>query len=214
MTTMASTRPAPEGLYGPWPVSVAPATGEAPRARQPRPAVPPKATAGGQRRPPRRYCTGECGRPVARSSRTGLCRECRKAANAKVPCTGTACTAARAQDGPAAGAFVDPGNKTGQCRACWREGLAANAAKTEPEEQAAMLARMVESFARRAGGEDPGRGLAALLELARRVDRAVDGVGMSLAESQGTSAVADDLGWDRRRVDKRWGPAARRERGW
>jgi hypothetical protein len=113
------------------------------------------------------------------------------------------------------GAMIDPGNKTGQCRACWREGLAANRAKTDPQEQAAMLARLITAFARRCEGEDPGLGLAALLELADKAGDLAETVGMRLCAEQGTAVVAADLGWDRRRADKRWGPDARRYKtGW
>jgi hypothetical protein len=141
---------------------------------------------------------------------SGLCRECRAAASAKVPCKGTRRSlVTEANPAGACGALVAPSNKTGQCRECWRESVGRNGAKTDPFEQAAMLERMVRSFARRSVAEDPGIGLAALLGLAERVGDLAETVGMKLTAELGSSNVARELGWDRRRADKRWGPEAR-----
>lgn len=202
---MTITDAALSATEGPREPMAAPWAQFAAEGRTARQSVPPAGTRGPASAPRpsgRRHCEGGCGRAIARRSVSGRCRECRKLV--KVACQGYA----------KCGTMISPRNKTGKCRECWREGLSANAAKTEPEAQAAMLARMIDSFARRCEGEDPGRGLAALLELARRADLAVDRVGMALCEEQGSSAVADDLGWDRRRTDKRWGPAARQAKGW
>ena len=207
---MAATIERPAALSAPWPPPVPQDTGGGVPAQQRRQAVPPAGTAQSQRRPAARKCEGKCGRTVARSSRTGLCRECRAAASAKVPCEGTRRSlVTEINPTGACDALVAPGNKTGQCRACWREGLARNGHKTDPFEQAAMLERMVRSFARRQEGEDPGIALAAMLDLAAKVGDLAETLGMKLTAELGSSHVAKELGWDRRRADKRWGPEAR-----
>lgn len=144
-----------------------------------------------------------------------------------VPAVGTAAPSRRrAERVPCTECGTEhPPNKSGLCRTCFfasdwprrnamsRHGQGAKR-KTEPEEQAAMLARMIESATRRWAAEDPGCGLAAALAVQERLDRAVDAIGFSLAEQVGTSQIADDLGWRRQRADKRWGPDARARKGW
>jgi hypothetical protein len=217
---MASTieRPAglPAALSAPWTIPAAQDTQEAGSPAQARQSVPPRGTAGVTRRPAARKCDGECGRAIERRSRSGLCKICRAERSAKVPCKGTRRSlVTEANPTGACDALVAPANKTGQCRECWRESVGRNGAKTDPFEQAAMLERMVRSFARRSVAEDPGIGLAALLELAGKVGDLAETVGMKLTAELGSSLVARELGHDRRVIDKRWGPAARAEKdGW
>jgi len=131
----------------------------------------------------------------------------------KVPCT-------------ACGAWHPP-NKSGLCVTCWRAsgGPRANAMakhgqgeprKFDPAEHGAFLARMLTAAGRRARTEDPGQGVAMLLEVQRRVDALVKEVGTDvLAQYQGEyedglSAMAADLTmgtgepWSKQRVWKRW----------
>ena len=94
---------------------------------------------------------------------------------------------------------------TGKCRACYLAGLSAAERKTEPEEQFAMLARMTRSAARRAEGEDPGRGLALLLAHERLVKELIRQLGPSMVEQYGQTLVAAEIGTTKQNVDKRWG---------
>jgi hypothetical protein len=111
--------------------------------------------------------------------------------------------------------LVPPGLKTGQCRHCWRTGLSADKAKLEPEEQGAMVERMLRAFMARAEGEDPGRGLAEALRLADLAGDLAESLGMKLSARYGTSHVGHELGLRRKTSDQRWGPKARsRKIGW
>jgi len=83
------------------------------------------------------------------------------------------------------------------------------ARKREPEEQGRFLARMIRSAARRAAAEDPGRGLAMLLEVQALVDAMVDATGCQLVDQAGSAQVAAELGWTKQRVNGRWGPSAK-----
>ena len=118
-------------------------------------------------------------------------------------------------------------SKTGQCRYCWQSGPgpSANARsrngggearKREPREQLAMAARMLRSAARRATDEDPGEGLAFLLNLADELPDLINRCGVKLrAEIGSPTAMADDLEnetgkpWSRQRVEDRWGPGSK-----
>lgn len=84
-------------------------------------------------------------------------------------------------------------------------GRARDARKREPEEQGAFLHRMLRAAAARATQEDPGRGLAMLLEVQRLVDALVAEVGTDLVDQVGQEQVAQALGWTRQRVYARWG---------
>jgi hypothetical protein len=136
----------------------------------------------------------------------------------KVPCScsGSSC-APRHCDGAQCGSQVRPGNKTGKCRPCYLAGLGANGKKTDPQEQGKFLARMLTSAGRRARAEDPGLGVAMLLEVQAQVDQLVRSVGADvLAQYQamaddGLTQMAEDLTlstgqpWSKQRVFKRWG---------
>jgi hypothetical protein len=119
----------------------------------------------------------------------------------RVPCAGC-------------GKPVRASNKSGRCNPCYRkiEGdyLRDRASrngerrKREPEDQFAMLLRMVKSTAKRAMGEDPGRGLAGFLHFEDAVRALVREVGADLVEQVGPSRVGEDLGWTRDRVYHRF----------
>lgn len=113
--------------------------------------------------------------------------------DARVPCAG------------GCGSQVRKTNKTGRCRSCYLAGLSANQRKTEPEEQFEMLARMTRSAARRAEGEDPGRGLALLLAHEKLVRNLIREVGPAIVAQYGQTVVAAELGTSKQNVDKRWG---------
>jgi hypothetical protein len=103
---------------------------------------------------------------------------------------------------------------TGKCRDCWRKGLGKDGRKIEPEEQMAMLLRMMSATIRRSAAEDPGQGLARALRLAAQMADTADDIGVALVAKVGASAVAGDLAldtgedWDRRRAWSRWGPSS------
>jgi hypothetical protein len=128
----------------------------------------------------------------------------------KVPCLG------------GCGKDISAANKSGRCRDCWvadggpyRNAMArrgeGDVRKTEPEAQAAMLNRMAKSFARRAAGEDPGRGLALLLDHLKLVTELTREVGIEVTETFGQTVVAQELGTTKQNVDKRWGATRRGE---
>jgi hypothetical protein len=94
---------------------------------------------------------------------------------------------------------------SGKCRACYLKDLGSDGRKTEPEEQFAMLGRMIRSTARRAEGEDPGRGLKLLLEHEKFVRELIRQVGPSMVAQYGQTVVAAELGTSKQNVDKRWG---------
>ena len=129
-------------------------------------------------------------------------------------CTSTRCAPHHPADGCTA--LRSATSKT--CRPCYLANLGTTARKFEPAEHGAMLARMLTAAGRRARREDPGQGLAMLVEVQRAVDALVAEVGADVlgqyqAESaDGLTRMAEDLtlgtgqAWSRQRVHKRWAP--------
>jgi hypothetical protein len=139
----------------------------------------------------------------------------------KVPCgcTSTRCAPRHAQDGCAA--LRSPGSKA--CRPCYLDNVGSTERKYEAAEHGAMLARVLASAGRRAKRDDPGQGLAMLVEAQRRLDALVAEVGAEVYAAymaefpDGLSAMAADLSvgtgqsWSRQRVWKRWAPKDRKQ---
>jgi hypothetical protein len=127
-------------------------------------------------------------------------------------CTSTRCAGRHGEDG--CGALKRRSSKT--CLPCYRANVGTTARKYEAAEHAKMLARMLTSAGRRARADDPGQGLAMLLEVQRRVDDLVKAVGAEVLAAylsefpDGLSAMAADLSlgtgepWSKQRVWKRW----------
>jgi len=103
---------------------------------------------------------------------------------------------------------VSTSNTTGLCRTCWLNPAVrprGTFAKSEPRDQLASAMRLVRLAAEGARGQDPGEGLAPLLDAARELAQLVNDVGRDLVAQVGPQVVADDLGWSKQRVWDRWG---------
>jgi hypothetical protein len=111
-----------------------------------------------------------------------------------------------------------PPSKTGLCRPCfyaspWQRRNALSkrgqgeSRKTDPERMTRQfLLPMLRSAARRAMAEDPGTGLAGLLQVQQEVNQLVREVGRHQVTAYGPVHVGAELGWSYQRVQERWKP--------
>lgn len=118
------------------------------------------------------------------------------------------------------GTAVDRRNRTGLCRACWlipanRPQTAARRKRQEPAQAIAGALRILERAAAKAAEEDPGEGLALLVQALPRLRDLTAATGRAVVANLGSTVTAAELSaatgqaWSRQRVEDRWIPARR-----